>query len=212
MKKNPLQTEATKQKLQSAFWDIYEEKSFKNITVREITERAQVNRSTFYAYYKDVYDILEQSEDEILANLGKGRNLQQSFLAPERYNEEMRNFGRFILKNRKPLAILLGSNGDPKFSTKIWNTARQNIYANIMEVAEDKNEVTIDYITEYIVSSLSGVMIKWLNSGCDLPFEEISSLSYRLMLSGVMPILTDNSNPYDKLAGYIVEKLKESLK
>ena len=39
------------------------------ITVKEVSERAEVNRSTFYAYYKDVYDILEQAEEEIISAL-----------------------------------------------------------------------------------------------------------------------------------------------
>lgn len=50
---------ATKRIL-SAFLDLIAEKPFHNITVRNIVERAQVNRSTFYAHFMDIYDLRDQ--------------------------------------------------------------------------------------------------------------------------------------------------------
>lgn len=44
--------------IQGAFRELLNEKGFKSITVREITERAEVNRATFYAHYADKYDLL----------------------------------------------------------------------------------------------------------------------------------------------------------
>ena len=46
------------------------EKKLRNITVREVAARADVNRVTFYKHYKDIYDLYEQMEKEILADLG----------------------------------------------------------------------------------------------------------------------------------------------
>ena len=44
----------------SAFLDLIAQKPFHNITVRNIIERAHVHRSTFYAYFSDIYDLREQ--------------------------------------------------------------------------------------------------------------------------------------------------------
>ena len=65
-RKQPQVTEQTKANLTSAFWSLYEEKPIEKITVREIAERAGYNRATFYLYYRDVYDLFEQLEDEIM--------------------------------------------------------------------------------------------------------------------------------------------------
>ena len=43
--------------------------AIEKITVREITERAGYNRATFYLYFRDVYDLFEQLEDEILSQV-----------------------------------------------------------------------------------------------------------------------------------------------
>lgn len=47
--------------IKGAFRQLLDEKSFKAITVREITERAEVNRATFYAHYEDKYALLHET-------------------------------------------------------------------------------------------------------------------------------------------------------
>jgi AcrR family transcriptional regulator len=51
--------------IQGAFRELLNEKGFKSITVREITERAEVNRATFYAHYADKYDLLNVTLEAI---------------------------------------------------------------------------------------------------------------------------------------------------
>ncbi len=71
MKKQPAVTEQTRANLRAAFWSLYQEKPTSKITVREITDRAGYNRATFYLYYRDVYDLFEQIEQEILDDVGR---------------------------------------------------------------------------------------------------------------------------------------------
>ncbi len=49
----------TRQLLLQAFSDLFSEKGFHAMTVQDITERARVNRGTFYAHFEDKYAILE---------------------------------------------------------------------------------------------------------------------------------------------------------
>ncbi len=64
----------TRKLIKDALKDLVIEKNFKDITIKEITERATVNRATFYYHFFDKYDLLERvlSEDlmqEVLKNL-----------------------------------------------------------------------------------------------------------------------------------------------
>ncbi len=59
----------TKKQLRMALTTLMMEKSVGEITVREIAELADVNRGTFYAHYKDVYDLLTQLEETIFVRL-----------------------------------------------------------------------------------------------------------------------------------------------
>ena len=71
MKKNPEVVTKTKQNLIDAFWTLYCEKRIEKITVKEITQKAGYNRGTFYEYFIDVYDVLEQIETSIIPNINE---------------------------------------------------------------------------------------------------------------------------------------------
>ncbi len=43
--------------LEQAFWDLLEEKSFRSITVRDLTAKAKVNRNTFYYHFESIEDL-----------------------------------------------------------------------------------------------------------------------------------------------------------
>ena len=59
----------TKSRLRQALAQLLLEKDLSSITVRELTELADVNRGTFYTHYKDLYDMLEQMENEMFQEL-----------------------------------------------------------------------------------------------------------------------------------------------
>ena len=53
--------------IREAFLELLEEKEFVKITVTDIVNRADLNRSTFYAHYPDVYGVVEEIQDEIIS-------------------------------------------------------------------------------------------------------------------------------------------------
>jgi len=59
-----LRVRRTRHLLQQEFWKLLEEKSFQSITVQDITERAMVNRATFYDHFADKYALLQFSISE----------------------------------------------------------------------------------------------------------------------------------------------------
>ena len=61
-----LRAQKTQKSIAEAFYRLRAHKPLEKITVRELCREAPVNRSTFYAYYKDVYDLSEQLENELV--------------------------------------------------------------------------------------------------------------------------------------------------
>ena len=51
---------STKRKIFATFLTILEKKPFDKITVRDIVEACDINRNTFYYYYSDIYELLEE--------------------------------------------------------------------------------------------------------------------------------------------------------
>ncbi|MGG4483613.1 TetR/AcrR family transcriptional regulator [Paenibacillus illinoisensis] len=62
----------TRRLLMDAFIKITQKKEFKDITIKDITEEATVNRATFYAHFQDKYDLIDASiTEDILENIVK---------------------------------------------------------------------------------------------------------------------------------------------
>ena len=59
----------TKKLLKESFIELMSEKQIKDITVKDLTEHADLNRGTFYLHYLDIYDLLNQLEDEVIENV-----------------------------------------------------------------------------------------------------------------------------------------------
>jgi AcrR family transcriptional regulator len=56
----------TRQLIQHAFMDLFREKSFEEITIQEIADRATINRVTFYAHFQDKFALLEYTIREMI--------------------------------------------------------------------------------------------------------------------------------------------------
>jgi AcrR family transcriptional regulator len=59
----------TRQLIRGAFVDLLEEVDLEKITVNRITERATINRVTFYLHYRDIPDMLDKMADDIISEM-----------------------------------------------------------------------------------------------------------------------------------------------
>ena len=69
MNKQPQVTEKTRKKLIASFWKMYKTNDISKITIGNICKRADYERTSFYRYFDDINDILEQTEKEIVESI-----------------------------------------------------------------------------------------------------------------------------------------------
>lgn len=68
--KQDLRKTRTEYLINNAFSDLLKEKgSFSSITIKDITDKAMINRSTFYAHYLDKYDLLDKYASSIFTHI-----------------------------------------------------------------------------------------------------------------------------------------------
>ena len=79
----------TKSLIKDAFLELLSRKNVRHITVRELCEKAQINRATFYAHYMDIYDLKEQLENELLESFSRVFIEACEKLGTELLSEEM---------------------------------------------------------------------------------------------------------------------------
>ncbi|PWH17199.1 MAG: hypothetical protein DDG60_02850 [Anaerolineae bacterium] len=88
----------TRKLIQQAFSELLTEKGFTNITVQDITERAEVNRATFYAHYPDKYALLEENIAQAFrADLEK-RTLSACHYSPENLRALIETVCEFVAR------------------------------------------------------------------------------------------------------------------
>ena len=64
--KTDLRVRRTRKSIMDAFISLSEKKEFKDITIKDITNEAMINRATFYYHFEDIYDLLEKVLSEVL--------------------------------------------------------------------------------------------------------------------------------------------------
>src|SRR5690554_1199827 len=72
MKKQPEITEKTRQMFIDVFCELYSQKPIEKISIKEITNKSGYNRSTFYQYFTDIYELLDFVENDLLNYIKEG--------------------------------------------------------------------------------------------------------------------------------------------
>lgn len=175
--KQPEVTAQTRRNLQQALWSLYSERPITKISIKEITDRAGYNRGTFYLYYRDVYDILDQMEQEILDTIDA---LIQKRLIKDGILDIQGNMGFIIglaksYERGRVIARLLGDDGDPHFKTRfkelIWPLVE--VYLNPAGTFSPTEE---RFVREFYLSGLLSVITAWLEDDTGMSIEELIQL------------------------------------
>ncbi|WP_050616144.1 TetR/AcrR family transcriptional regulator [Bacillus testis] len=180
----------TKRLIRDSLTDLMIEKGFDGLTVSDITERADINRGTFYLHYRDKYDLLEQSEAEIIEEIKQIKH--EKFISKGNLVENkeiMYEPSPYIMKlldcikeNAEFIKVLLGPNGDPRFRLKLKEEMRANVKKNITEHLElNALYVPVDYASAFAVSAQLGVLQHWLDTGMKQSSREVATYIRRII-------------------------------
>lgn len=176
-KKQPEITMMTKQIIKDSFWELYKEKKIENITVKDITQKAGFNRSTFYAYFTDVYDLLEQIEDDLMPGT---EHLPPIDASREHNVDYIKNIITIYEKNSTYYSVLLSENGDPRFALKL----KKIFKSMMMETIKSRVSLSpeeLDYALEFLVGATLSIVKHWFDQGKNIPMHQLMPLMYKLM-------------------------------
>lgn len=156
-------TEQTRKDLEEAFWDLYAQKSVDKISVRELTERAGYNRGTFYLHYRDIYDLLEQSEADLLAQMADCVRYCNQNMGKLALIDLMTRVLVLYERNRSHIVILLSDRGDPAFTRQLKDMMKQIPIWRVSDPALDMPDGERDLLLEQTVSGVLYLIADWLN-------------------------------------------------
>lgn len=171
--------------IRDALTELIEEKGFDAISVKDITTRADINRGTFYLHYRDKFDLLEQSEAEVIAGI-----IQIINRATSENIESYRESGipvsvivtifEYINENAAFLKAILGPRGDVSFQSQLKTMIWKNLFEkNLSKLIKKENLlVPSEYFVSYVASAHLGIIQQWLmNDRKETPLELARILS-----------------------------------
>ncbi len=177
MNKQPELTEQTRANILEAFWSLYVVKRIDQITVKEVTAKAGYNRGTFYVYFRDLHHCLQEIERAALPRFEELPPMPGTLeLTPEFFD----SFIRLYKEKFSYYDILLGERGEPGFQRKLIDSIKSTIMKKVT-VADKNEKKELDFLLEYIVSGMIGVMRYYFHSRPKGTKGEIMALLYKAM-------------------------------
>ncbi len=182
-KRPDLRVIKTKKAIRNAFAQLLAENDIDNITVKDIAQKAIINRKTFYNYYKGVYEIVDEIENEIINNFDEA---VQDF-NPENPYAIFVKLTAIINSDMDFYKSLLKINGNKNLVKKITELLKlkaQNAFSNLVEI--DKSTLAI--VLDYTISGMISVYQNWFNSDMRQSIEEISDIVSKICVTGIAGI------------------------
>lgn len=169
MKKEDPRSIRSKRLLKEAVFSLLAEKQdVSQLTVQKITDRAELNRATFYLHYEDINDLLRKIVHELFDELSM--KVEPLLKSPRTDgHEQLVAFLDYIYEYRKLFSVLVEHKG---FKMSLSNLLKKIIQArrDVRGADLPSNLVSIDII----VASLLGIIIWWVKDGIQFSSEYVA--------------------------------------
>ena len=158
----------------TALIELMEEKPFHKITIKEICERADLNRTTFYLHYTDQTQLLNEIitilEDDmtncIPAPDDKGNGL-----------ERLKQYLEYVRANAKIYRTLMRSDEDVGARTRIIRDILRDIKDSLPVLGKPLEN---RYIYRFIIDGSISMILNWIDSDFDISTEVLAKLIFDL--------------------------------
>jgi AcrR family transcriptional regulator len=182
-RKENRKTRYTKMVIRDSLIELMKQRPITDITIKEICALADVSRPTFYAHYRDQYDMLKSIEDEtfayfetvVFANTAKKLSKREIALLIE-------NVLQYIENDSNSVKVLLSENGDINFQRKFFHrfiTYLQHVIKHYSEKTSDEGK--IEYFSVFMVHGIIALVHHWVKNNMSIPKNELAKMLVELI-------------------------------
>lgn len=167
-------TKRSRRLLKDSLLALMQEKRFKDISARDITEGADLNRGTFYLHYSDTQALLESIEDDIMTEVQKLIDQHKGSVHGEASLEPvLLPVLDYIEEKHKIIQLMLRNNNASNFLDKLHKI----IYDNSLDYAKRRfkieDDTQLNYFLSYVSFGIMGMLREWTGQGMTLPKEQL---------------------------------------
>lgn len=187
--KDDQRTRMTRLLLRRALVELMGERPLQDITVKELCRRAEVNRSTFYFHYYDIFDLLEDIEGQVSTELAAV--LEKMRFGPEGqdvFSQYHTAIFSLLARHGDLCEILLGENGDKAFVEKLFALGREKCVTEWMLLYPDAGRERVERYYAFISSGCVGLLRYWFGQGCRDTPQEVAGQVERLVAGSIVTL------------------------
>ena len=186
LKKEDRRVRRTKKLLTQALTELLQKKQVNEITVKELTDLADMNRGTFYMYYKDIFDMLEKIEDELFQKLDVIAQSHEHGDPTQQVKPILLDLFRFIEENQEVCRVLLSPNGDMNFLHRLYEAIRERSLEIWKDQMGSLGEKEFDYRYSFVIFGCAGMIRAWVNRNCQETDMQMAELADRMIRRGIL--------------------------
>jgi len=176
----------TKKLLQDSLISLMQKESIHKLSITQICEKAQINRSTFYKYYGSQYDLLEEMESDILNRINSYLEPgidSTAYYDPQRLTKAI----EFISENIDLCRLLLNNNVDPKFPEKLVLSLQSIPHLTENKLSGKYSDTEFSYIFDFAIGGGFNFIKTWINKESREPPEEVAKLLSDIVVKLMQP-------------------------
>ena len=186
LKKEDRRVRRTKKLLTQALTELLQKKQVNEITVKEQTDLADMNRGTFYMYYRDIFDMLEKIEDELFQKLDVIAQSHEHGDPTQQVKPILLDLFRFIEENQEMCRVLLSPNGDMNFLHRLYEAIRERGLEIWKDQMGSLGEKEFDYRYSFVIFGCAGMIRAWVNRSCQETDMQMAELADRMIRRGIL--------------------------
>ena len=183
-----LRERRTKENITKAFIDLRKQKPLEKITVTELSKLAMINKATFYLHYKDIYDLSDHLENELIQSILSVLNsIESLYTDPTLIIKE---FSKTFMMHTNQINILFSYHRTDVLVSKLEHEVKKYIITNYPEFQNDLGgNVLVSFLTY-------GAFFAFINNG----LTSINKFNEQGILDEI-----------DKITTYMIELYKKNL-
>ena len=183
-------TRKTNKAIKKALVKLMLEKDITKITIKDITEEADINRGTFYFHFSDIYEVLEQIENEIINKIYELID-EFDFKSPSKSPLDfLLKLSSFLNDDREFNKLLIINEQSVTFLNKLKELFKDKIIKDNIKNIDKKNHQLYACSLTFIASGTIDLYKEWFKGNIDMSIEELSKAIHHLVMNGATPFLT----------------------
>ena len=194
MNKNESKYFNTAIKMDKALIKLIEKKDFEYITIKEICETAQVNRSTFYLHYSNTSDLLKETtkyitdgflsyfdvdKSSVIGNYDNCNLNELIFITPEYLSPYL----AYIKENQRIFKISLHNLGTMDFEN-VYNRMFEFIFKPILQrfnIPQSHQK----YMMKFYLTGITAIVMEWIDNDCKEEIDTISNIIIECVIHNI---------------------------